>query len=567
VDRRTKDLLTVLLCHSQTAKAVAGWDDWVALPHSAAQLDPTRAKTGVGAALEAAFDQSAAEWLALGRDLGCDKSASLAHTPACVTNASDTGQMMAWGRLVSAWAAEPSTTLVICDDPWMHRYLRDQPNVTTTGVPALWPQVASLAVRGVLARLKAAARAALLSLTMRRNHNTADDGAAWLLVYAHPRSTRQGDDAYFGDSLLRYPGLRRVMHVDGGWSAIRRLVGGAGRSASLHGWGSAWFAITLPFAFWRPRREVRRGRFGWLVRRAAMREAGTAQAAAIAWQRHCQERWLTAVRPRLVAWPWENHAWERALVRAARRRGIATIGYQHSVVGSRMLNYGAGSNPDGLDSIPDRVLCSGASTCEQLALWGVPGSSLAISGALRFVDPTSVPHDPMAPVFIALPFDWAVAEEMVSAAIAAARRGWRFVIKPHPMMPYPVKPSDGIAVTNELLQRQPAVSQVVFAATSVGLEAALMGLPVLRFRPARRLSIDVFPAGIVAPVTEAGRLAEDLQRSVLPLPLQRSNIFAPVDHDLWRGIFAGPPAPYRSTAAMHRVSRGASSASTNACIL
>jgi hypothetical protein len=517
---------------------VVGWDSWVVIPLATANLDAARRKPGLGLSLETAFDASAAEWLAIAHELGQEATAGLAHTPACVSNASDFGQMLAWTRLVAEWAAETPTTLVVCDDPWLFRHLRQLPGVTAGQAPALWPKALAMAMRGTAARLKAAGRAIWLSLAMRRHTKAQPSGAAWLLVYAHPRSTAEGEDAYFGDCPVRFPALRRVLHVDGGQAASGRLVYKAGRTASLHGWGSIWFALRLPFARWCPRRHAPHGTVDWLVRRAAAREAATAQPAAILWQQHCQTRWLTSTRPRLVAWPWENHAWERALVRTAHRLGVSTIGYQHSVVGPQMLNYSLGSNPDGPASIPQRILCSGGSTRAQLAGCGIPVERLDVGGALRFADVKAVRWDPTAPVFVALPFDGAVAAEMVAAAAAVAAGGRRFIVKAHPMLPYHFDPPPGVAITTRALQQQEAVSAVLFAATTVGLEAALLNLPVLRFRPADRLSINIFPSSITAPVTDARHLGQHLD-SVVPIPgIARDQVFAPVNLELWSELFA-----------------------------
>lgn len=506
-----------------------GYDHWVAIPPAATALEPARRRAGVGAALEAAFDAVVPECLALGRALGGAPSAALAHTPACAVNASDLAQMMAWTRLVDGWAAESCTTLVVCDDPWMFRHLRGRPGVEAGAAPPLLFATARLWLRGIAARCVAALRMAHAALVARDR----PAGGAWILCYGHPSSDADGADAYFGDLMHRLPGIRRMLHADGTPHRAAAL-----KSASLHAWGCPLFALGLPFARWR---GAASGSHAWLVRRAMAREGGTGQAAAIRWQIHCQRRWLRIGRPAVVAWPWENHAWERDFARAARAAGVRTVGYQHSVVGRQMLNYSPTSNPDGAASLPDAILCSGAATREQLLAFGHDADRLAIGGAFRYPAPVAPPRlDKGAPVFVALPFDGPVAAQMVAACRAVAQAtARRFLLKPHPMTPHYFDESAQVSHTTKRLDEQEAVSAVLFAATTVGLESVLMGIPALRFRPADRVSIDIVPTGMPIGVTDAEALADRLENVTKPAAMPRESVFSAVDPELWKRHLQG----------------------------
>jgi len=534
--------MTVLLA-SSAAVASAAWqrrpDHWIALGDAAIEGPADVAPlTSLGAALEAAFEACAPLWWEVGRTLSATESAGLAHAPACVANASDFGQMLAWTRLIDQWAAGSDTVLVLCRDPWLFRHIAGRPGVQRLGrAPLLTPARLRLALRGLAARGRVALRMARAAWNLRHQRRDVAPEGSHLLVYGHPASTAEGHDAYFGPLLSELPDLRRLLHVDCPPARARALAGD-GRTRSLHAWGAPLYALTrLPWARWRPDLVPVDPDLRWLVRRAAAREGGTGQAAMILWQRHCQRRWLEAARPRLVAWPWENHAWERALVALARPRGVRLIGYQHSVIGRQMLNYAAHALPDPAAALPDRVLCSGAATRRQLASWGVPAERLDEGGALRFPGPLAVAHDPAAPVFLALPFDGAVAAEMVAAARAAAAQGWRFLVRDHPMTPFAFADSPGVSRAPGPLGGQTAVAAVVFAATTVGLEAVLAGLPTLRFRPAARISIDILPAGIEVPVCDGPGLAAALGRLGPPsAPPPRAEIFGAVDPAAWRAI-------------------------------
>lgn len=531
--------MTVRLWKDPATAALGTDAEWVHIPMDGeappTALEASREKPDLPGMIEQAFDRCAPDWWALGKAFAQDSSAVLAHAPACVTNASDFGMMLVWTNLVAQWAADEKETLVICRDPWLFRHLSQIKGVRAGAAPDLLPTALRLAVRGLISRFLVFARVARASVTLRQQRAAFERGSAALLVYGHPASNVEGRDGYFGDLLRRLPHLARVLHVDCPLQRAKALAAD-GRTVSLHGFGSFLFTLTLPFSRWRPSRGFRQGEYGWLVRRAAAREGSTGQAAMIAWQNHCQTRWLRTCRPAIVAWPWENHSWERGLVRQARQRGVQTVGYQHSVIGEQMLNYAPASNKDGLNEIPDRILCSGPATCEQLKRWGLPAERLAVGGALRFVDGRAPTCKSGAPVFLALPFDQITAGEMVSAANASVSRGHRFVVKDHPMTPYAFDETKNVQRTDRPLNGQTAVSAVVYAATTVGLEAVIAGLPTLRFRPKSRIALNVLPKGINVPAVDATTLSDALASPPVQTPVRREDIFAPVDINLWQEI-------------------------------
>ncbi len=478
----------------------------------------------LAADLEAAFDSIRDDWRALGRELSREPSARLAHAPACAPNVSDLGEMLAWTRLIGGWAADPAErVLAVCDDPWMFRHLRGRPGVTAGAVPRLWTRAAALALRGTAARSAVALRAIRAWARLRHQTRGVAPGGVWILAYGHPASDADDRDGYFGPLMREIPELRRVLHVDASESQARDLAAD-GRTAGLRAWGDPLRVLTLPFVRWRPRTG------DWLIRRAAAREGGTGQAAAIRWQEICQERWLARARPATVVWPWENHAWERTFAAATRRRGIRALGYQHSVIGRQMLNYA----PAAEGSLPDLILCSGAATRDHLAAWGVTSERLRIGGALRFPQAGPIARDPSAPLFVALPFEARTAGEMLDALRALPPGGPVCLLRDHPMAPLAF-------VETEQLRRAPGplaacgpLSGVLYAATTVGLEALLAGLPVLRFRSRSRVALDILPQGVEVPATDAGHLAADLGRLAPVPPPDRARVFAPVDMAAWR---------------------------------
>jgi hypothetical protein len=527
--------MSVLLIAGNPEKFQLEYDQWVSIGHVALSVSPEKKELRVEAQLEIAFDECADTWMEIGKALAQDPSSLYAHTPSCVANVSDFGLMLAWTKLIDEWSNAAKVTLVICSDPWMFRHLSARPGVKAMKPPNLFFVELKLMLRGYAARIKAAFSNARAAVSLRWMRAKARTGCSALLVYGHPRSDGTGKDGYFGDLMVKADGLYRVLHVDCPPRRAKELIGDD-RTLSLHAWGNPFHALTLPFKHWAPEFQGSDGSFDWLVRRAKCLEAGSGQGAMIAWQIHCQARWLESTRPYAVTWPWENHSWERAFVRVAGRTGTRTIAYQHSVIGRQMLNYSARSNGDGLSSIPNSILCTGEATRQQLLGWDIPEERLSIGGAWRFPERAGVAYDPDAPVFMALPFDQQVAAEMLEAAKGAS--AFKFIIKDHPMAPFKFSAQTNVQPTDIPLTRQPVVSAVVFAATTVGLEAILAGLPTLRFRPSNRIALDILPAGISVPASDQNSLASALQTLSPQEQINRNEIFAKPDIANWsRALF------------------------------
>jgi len=512
------------------------FDRWLAidievgLPDSANRLN-------LSAHLEQAFDDEASTWLTLAKRLGANPSAGLSHFAAATPNNSDFGSLLAWSRVVAELAAEAPTTLVLCNDPWLFRHLATLPGVDAEPPPPLWPKRAAKFLRGYVARTQAATRLIGWHLALRAQARRAPNGEPAIMVYGHPRSRPDGFDGYFGDLMEQIPEITRFLHVDCPPARARAMAAG-GRSFSLHAWGSVLAALALPFAKWRPTRAERGGEFEWLLDRARTMEGGTGQAATIAWQRHCQKRWLAGVRPSAVAWPWENQSWERQFVRDAKTVGVATIGYQHVATGSQMLNLRTQSNADGLASIPDRVVTTGSAMVMQLQANGLPTERIVVGGAFRFPAVSPLTADPAGPVFLALPFERRLALEIIEAARKLTDLGLHFLAKEHPMAPLRFKETSALRKTDKGFADHRGLRVVVYAATSVGLEAMMAGLPTLRFRSNYRVAIDILPADIDAPATDAEGLGEAIAGAKPPAPIERRSIFADVDPAVWRRAFA-----------------------------
>jgi hypothetical protein len=507
----------------------SGWDDWFAVAACVSGLPGGKQTAG---ALAQAYDAILPEWWRLAAVLGQEPSAILSHACTAGGNVSDLGLMLAWSRLVGCWAGGSDSILCLCDDPWMFRHLSALPGVQAGKPPPLAGPEFRLKVRGWLARVRVAVRMMWSAWRGRRASRAVPRGIRTMLVYGHPASRPDGFDAYFGDLASTIPGLGRILHVD------CPPVRAAKLGVALHGWGSVAAALTLVFRRWRPRVS---GSLSWLVRRAAALEGATGTPAMIAWQIHCQQRFLAAVRPALVAWPWENHAWERALVRAARIVGTATLGYQHATIGTLETNYAVHSLPDGPAALPDCIACAGPAGRDRLLAWGIPAERLWLGGAWRFPTISPLPWNADGPVFLPLPAQAEVARQMLAAARMAVEQGWRFLVREHPLAPVGFRPAPGLGLSPGPLAQAGPLHAVVFAGSSVGLEAVLSGLPVIRFLPMGVLANDVLPQGTEMPVATITDLSNRLAEVSGPSAAMASTVFAPIDVDAWRRHIGGTP--------------------------
>lgn len=529
--------MTVTLSATPTARTTSSGDQdlqpmTITIDKSGVDVgDTDGVSSWSSAALEVAFEEITDTAWALGQQLGREPSSELAHTPGMNPIVTDVPVMMAWRRMIERWAAQSDNIEIICDDPWLFRYFATIDGVQAATAPTIWSARLKFWARGFATRSINVAKLFLLSVRHERFINIDPDHAA-LLAYGHPSSTTT-KDAYFGSIMEEGPNLRRLVHVD--FKSFSLLGAKFGeRTKSLHAWGNPFYALTLLWTKWRPTSSSLEPDTGWLVRRAAAIEGSTAQATLIKWQIHCQRRWLDDQKPKRVAWPWENHGWERAFVRDLRARGITSIGYQHSVIGRHMLNYAPRSNADGLNSIPGEIFCTGSLTHDQLIEWGIPADRLKVAGARRVTESHKVTYSSDAPVFVALPSDQKTARQLIDyTKRLASASSMTFLVKDHPMTPHRFEQDAHIVRTDVALQDQEHVKGVIYASTTVGLEAIALGLPTYRFRPTGHLAIDILPNGISIPTIGSDDLDFDVFENPSMTEQNAHAFFAPPDPHLW----------------------------------
>ena len=531
--------MSVLLRASNARPDPDAYQFWLTVTGTPPLDNPDRKLPHLAKRLEDAFVGERETWWRLGRYLSAEPGADIAHMPTAGTFGSDFGVMLAWSRLTRELAEDGERTLVVCDDPWLFRHLSGIAGVEAGTPPPLALSTLRLRLRGIFARARTAVRIGLAAIRLSAHRRVINAGDPVILVYDHPGSDAHGQDAYFGDLMVRHKNLKRLLHTDCPAGKALRLSAD-GRTASLHAWGSPLFALSLVLQHWWPGPQHLGGEYGWLIRRAETIENSGGGPAINRWQAHCQERWLDAARPGRVVWPWENHGWERNLCRAARKRKIPTIGYQHTVIGPHQFNYAVHANPDGLASIPDLVAADGPAYRNEMRDWGMPSDRLVIAGAFRFPRFSGDAHDPNGPVFVPLSGILQAARVQLTVARALADKGRKVLVKPHPMYPLDFNEEENLARTDRPLTGQQNLSGVLYTTGASGLEAVLMGIPAYRLMLEDRIAINVLPSGFE---TRAVTL-ESVVDAVLEVPGGQppaawDDILSDPDTALWKSLLFG----------------------------
>jgi hypothetical protein len=527
--------MPVLLHQSFNLPPSDAYQTWFSVTGVDVSLDAQSKLPRLAERLESAFMEARETWWTIGLELSREPTAEIAHMPTGGAFGSDFGVMLAWSLITAVEAKNKNACLVLCDDPWLFRHLADVPGVTSGATPRLWLPELKLSIRGWLARIKTALK---MNMGAGRRLKATKLGSSAILVYGHPRSTADGFDAYFGSLMLQEPELQRILHTDCN-AARAKALSKNGRTYSLHSWGHGLFALRLIWAKWRPGKNFTQGKYGWLVRRSAAKENSGGGPAMNCWQQHCQENWLKEAKPSRVCWPWENHGWERDLCRAGRKHGVRTLGYQHTVVGPHQINYSTRTNPDGLDSIPDMIICDGPAYLEEVANWGVPDDRLIVGGAFRFKRFSPGSHDPNGPVFVPLSAVPAAARKQIEAAEILAADNHKVLVKEHPMYPLDFSEVKNMTRVETSLVEQEGLSAVLYCTGTSGLEAVLMGLPAYRLMLEDRIAIDILPAGANTPCVTLEDVAEQVTGKVPPMAVNWDSVLAEPDINLWHSLLFG----------------------------
>ena len=271
-------------------------------------------------------------------------------------------------------------------------------------------------------------------------------------------------------------------------------------------------------------------------------------------------------RRMVIVYPFENQPWEKMLCLAAKEVGknIKLVGYQHSHLPSLLLSYFIGAGESENMPLPDVIVANGEHTLELLKNAGYGKVELINGGALRYEhlyetgDSTKREKEIRA-VLVALPYSRSLSEEMLMVIFGAfrdlAEEKLMFIIKFHPEVPLerleiqlPPWPGHFQRTEKPMAEILKEVDLVIYSSSTIGLEALLGGVPVIRYCPEHIIDLDAsdaFGEGVVKSCSE-----DDIKQAVLSalnggnshlaedsIPTDiLSKLFSPVDEDVWRQI-------------------------------
>ena len=286
-------------------------------------------------------------------------------------------------------------------------------------------------------------------------------------------------DAYFG-SLAEWLGGERVVSVYLAAGAETSLPGSA-RRIPLESYASAGDVL----AAWSEGRGAALASLpadadhAALATQMAGREVASGEAFMHSLMRRAFAKMLAALRPRVLVFPYENRAWEKSLIAAARAAGVArVVGYQHSSITPRHLAFETAAGP-----LPDAVVTVGSVTAQWLRERAPALAGRILEGASLRRGTAAIPQPSSHGLLVAISSsrDEALAlMEMVHAAAPALHVP--VVFRSHPTIPaadlfarfeWPVhvRLSEGTTLEQDLA----AATLVAYSSSTVALEGMLHG--------------------------------------------------------------------------------------------
>lgn len=270
-------------------------------------------------------------------------------------------------------------------------------------------------------------------------------------------------------------------------------------------------------------------------------------------------------RETTIIYPFENQPWDKMLCLAAKElnKNIKLVGYQHSNVPLLLLNYFLGAGESSTMPLPHVIVTDGEYTLKLLENAGYGEVKLVNGGALRYEylhktgSGLTRQKKQLKTILVALPYSRNLTEEMLLAVFNAfkdlAGGQIRFIIKFHPEVPLahlkielPPWPAHFQKTDRPLSEISKEVDLVIYSSSTIGLEALLGGVPVVRYCPEHTIELE--PLGAVAERGVRSCSEDNIKQVVLSALSERGNhlvqetafslnsFFSPVDEDVWRQV-------------------------------
>jgi hypothetical protein len=224
----------------------------------------------------------------------------------------------------------------------------------------------------------------------------------------------------------------------------------------------------------------------------------------------------TGIRPELIIFPWEGHAWEQVLIDAVRRHmpGTKLVGYDNLNFSSLALSlYPAEAELD-IRPLPDRVVTNGRTFAEVLCANGFPTDRVRVGCALRHTQLLDRHHDRDQGGFVLAAGSIDTAQSIELLRKASTAFGQELVARLHPASnarAIRAALSSGIRYADEpldeLLER---ARMMLYTYSVVPYEALAASVPPVFVRSESMLDLDQLEP--TADVRWVARTPEELQK-------------------------------------------------------
>jgi hypothetical protein len=209
-------------------------------------------------------------------------------------------------------------------------------------------------------------------------------------------------------------------------------------------------------------------------------------------------------------YPYENRTWEKMLLHGIREvsRETRMVGYQHATITPSHLNFFLGQNEANVTPLPDAIITTGQVTRDWLQRDGnYPPQLLKVGCALRQVRNPNGIHGPQKKkpirnILVALGNDL---DEYIRALMFLEKsfdenETLQIIIRPHPAMPFTIEDAMRVAPLvrrdffslskGPLEQALEEADVVMYASSTVGLEAVAAGIPAIYLELGKTMSTD-----------------------------------------------------------------------------
>lgn len=489
-------------------------------------------------------------------------------------------------RLIHETLASGVRLLLIVEDPWLFRQLRD----SRRGVEDVAFQRAGLLARRLLwclarggaARARWGLRVIRHYLRQRRawgGTRRVSPGWPAVALYSYPHQRCLRGDTGWEDPFL--PGLEGFLRSLG-YQVVRfspPLPEGFEREIAARSAHFRPLILETTFAgvcralsaFWWPRwpkdLAVAGLPVGRLLKGERWKELSQSSLCYYRMFYECARRMLREGAWRWVVYPYENQPWEKLLAIAARQRGIETVGVQHSTLATFYMSYFAGREEIARMPLPDVICVAGPYPFRLLAEGGMPAARLRLTGSLRYghlglagdrsADGHQLPPAPLSEILVAVPVDVSAAKHLLAALHAAfptggLEDGLRFHIRIHPHNPEITMadvPFPAQASPPDLAEAFRCCGLIIYTGSSIGVEAASMGRAAIRYRPALLLDMDPGELyGEAIPTCTDDNLREVVTTVIsqgrVPPPIDPGELFAPPQWSVLEEIFGAVGAEH-----------------------